>query len=49
MAITGAPAATATRDLSQLVELGALRKTGQLKGTRYWLPFDTMEQEGAQA
>jgi Fic family protein len=37
--LTGAPAATATRDLGQLVELGALRKTGQLKGTRYWLAF----------
>jgi Fic family protein len=37
MAITGAPAATARRDLGQLVELGALRRTGQLKSTRYWL------------
>jgi Fic family protein len=38
MAITGAPAATARRDLGHLVALGALRRTGQLKGTRYWLP-----------
>jgi Fic family protein len=38
MAITGAPAATARRDLGHLVELGALQRTGQLKGTRYWLP-----------
>ena len=38
MAVTGAPAATARRDLGHLVELGALRRTGQLKGTRYWLP-----------
>ena len=38
MALTGAPAATARRDLGNLVELGALRRTGQLKGTRYWLP-----------
>ena len=38
MTLTGAPAATARRDLGQLVELGALRRTGQLKGTRYWLP-----------
>jgi Fic family protein len=38
MAITGAPAATARRDLGHLVELGGLRRTGQLKGTRYWLP-----------
>jgi len=29
--------ATATRDLQKLVELGALTKTGALKGTRYWL------------
>jgi Fic family protein len=38
MALTGAPAATARRDLGHLVELGALQRTGQLKGTRYWLP-----------
>jgi Fic family protein len=38
MALTGAPAATARRDLGQLVATGALRRTGQLKGTRYWLP-----------
>ena len=38
MALTGAPAATARRDLGHLVELGGLRRTGQLKGTRYWLP-----------
>ena len=37
MAITGAPAATARRDLGNLVKLRALRRTGQLKGTRYWL------------
>lgn len=36
-AITGAPSATARRDLAQLVEVGALTRTGQLKGTRYWL------------
>jgi Fic family protein len=38
MALTGSPAATARRDLGHLVELGALRRTGRLKGTRYWLP-----------
>lgn len=38
-ALTGAPSATASRDLAHLVELGALRRTGQLKGTRYWLLF----------
>jgi len=37
--LTGAPAATARRDLVHLVEIGALVRTGQLKGTRYWLPF----------
>jgi len=37
--ITGAPPATARRDLTELVELGALIRTGERKGTRYWLPF----------
>jgi Fic family protein len=37
--ITGAPPATARRDLAELVTLGALIRTGQLRGTRYWLPF----------
>lgn len=41
MALTGAPAATARRDLGHLVGLGALRRTGELKATRYWLMFDT--------
>jgi Fic family protein len=44
MALTGAPPATAGRDLNHLVELGALRKTGQLKGTRYWLSFEIKNQ-----
>ncbi|MDF0677119.1 MAG: Fic family protein [Nitrospira sp.] len=35
--ITHTSRATATRDLQSLVELGALRKTGELKHTRYWL------------
>lgn len=39
-AITGAAPATAGRDLAELVKLGALVRTGQLRGTRYWLPFD---------
>ncbi len=38
--ITGAPPATARRDLVDLVVLGALRRTGVLRGTRYWLAFD---------
>ena len=36
-AITGAPPATARRDLSDLVDKGALSRTGEKKGTRYWL------------
>lgn len=35
--ISGAPSATATRDLTKLVEIGAFIKTGELKGTRYYL------------
>lgn len=35
--ISGAPSATATRDLTGLVEIGAFIKTGELKGTRYYL------------
>lgn len=45
-ALTGAPAATARRDLAHLVELGALRRTGQLKGTRYWLPHAKIDRDG---
>ncbi|MFK7999072.1 MAG: Fic family protein [Polyangiales bacterium] len=37
--IAGAPPATARRDLVRLVGLGALLRTGERKGTRYWLPF----------
>jgi len=37
IAITGAPRATATRDLNDLVSKGALTKTGRLKHTRYQL------------
>ena len=35
--ISGAPSATATRDLIGLVAMGAFTKTGALKGTRYYL------------
>jgi Fic family protein len=35
--MTGTSPATATRDLQGLVDLGILKKTGELKGTRYWL------------
>lgn len=37
IAITGASRATATRDLMELVALGALLKTGELRHTRYRL------------
>ena len=37
LAITGTSRATATRDLQDLVEMGALIRTGRLKGTRYRL------------
>lgn len=32
--------ATVTRDLSELVELGALERTGEKKHTRYWLKLE---------
>jgi Fic family protein len=37
MSITGAPPATATRDLAKLVLLGVLRRSGDGKATRYHL------------
>lgn len=37
ISITKASRATATRDLVDLVEMGALVKTGELRYTRYWL------------
>ncbi|MFT4075620.1 MAG: Fic family protein [Asticcacaulis sp.] len=37
MSITGAPSATATRDLTALVEMEALIRTGERKSTRYSL------------
>lgn len=39
LSITGASRATATRDLHQMVTLGALTRTGDLKSARYHLPF----------
>lgn len=41
IAITKASKATATRDLADLVQKGALKKTGELKHTRYWLNIQT--------
>lgn len=40
MTITGAPTATTTRDLADLVRKEALVRTGELKGTRYHLAID---------
>jgi len=37
IAITKTSKATATRDLMDLVQKGALVKTGELRHTRYWL------------
>lgn len=36
--ITKAKRATATRDLQKLLDLGILRKTGERRHARYWLP-----------
>ncbi len=41
IAITGAARATATRDLQDLVDKGALLRTGALKSTRYHLNLET--------
>lgn len=40
MTITGAPTATATRDLTDMVANGALVRQGELKSTRYFLKLD---------
>ena len=37
ISITGAPTATTTRDLAGLVSLGALKRSGEFKATRYQL------------
>ena len=37
IAITGTSRATTTRDLQDLVEMGALDRTGERRHTRYWL------------
>ena len=41
ISITGTSRATATRDLADLIEKGALNRTGQLKSTRYFLNIPT--------
>ncbi|MCT7376816.1 Fic family protein [Chelativorans salis] len=43
ISITGASRATATRDLQDLVEKGALTRTGQRRHTRYWLNTEQRE------
>jgi Fic family protein len=40
ISITGTTASTATRDLRKMVDIGALIRTGQLKGTRYYINID---------
>lgn len=37
LSVTGTSRATATRDLQDLVEIGALARTGERRYTRYWL------------
>ena len=45
MSITGATASTATRDLKDLVEKGALTRTGQRRHMWYHLVLDGFEQD----
>lgn len=40
ISIAGTSRATTTRDLSDLVEMDALARTGELRYTRYWLKLD---------
>ncbi|MDA3889708.1 MAG: Fic family protein [Allgaiera sp.] len=40
ISITGTSRATATRDLQDLVEMGALSRTGERRYTRYWLNLE---------
>ena len=40
LSITGTSRATATRDLQELVEMGALSRTGERRYTRYWLNLE---------
>tara|TARA_R110000787_G_scaffold226512_3_gene334290 strand:- start:51596 stop:52723 length:1128 start_codon:yes stop_codon:yes gene_type:complete len=43
ISVTGTSRATATRDLNDLVGMGALTRSGKLKGTRYHLNIRTKE------
>ena len=40
MTITGAPSATTTRDLADLVNKDALTREGERKATRYYLSLE---------
>ena len=40
ISITGTSRATATRDLQDLVEIGAFTRSGERRYTRYWLKFE---------
>lgn len=42
ISITGTSRATATRDLHDLVEIGALTRTGERRYTRYWLGLNAL-------
>ena len=41
ISITKTSRATATRDLQELVQMGALTKTGELRHTRYYLNIES--------
>ncbi len=43
LSITSTSRATATRDLQELVEMGALSRTGERRYTRYWLNLELTE------
>lgn len=43
IAITGKSRATTTRDLQDLVEMGALSRAGERRHTRYWLRLESQE------
>tara|TARA_R110002049_G_scaffold267580_3_gene443962 strand:+ start:3511 stop:4626 length:1116 start_codon:yes stop_codon:yes gene_type:complete len=42
ISISGTSRATATRDLHDLVEIGALNRTGERRYTRYWLKLEEL-------
>jgi len=44
--ITGTTASTATRDLQKMVEMGAFKRTGERKGTRYYVNINRSSTEG---